>query len=73
MNELVLLSQDECIFEDLEAVLGALDGENDASNDEDGHASNEDEEMDGYWYEVLSGNELVLAYADNIPFLLRAP
>lgn len=48
LNELVLLSQDECIFEDLEFVLGALDGENNASDDEDGHASNEDEETDGY-------------------------
>lgn len=26
LNELVLLSQDECIFEDLEVVLRALDG-----------------------------------------------
>ncbi|KAF7504538.1 hypothetical protein GJ744_002094 [Endocarpon pusillum] len=48
LNEPVLLSQDECIFEDLEVVLGALDGENDVSDEDAGHASNEDEETEGY-------------------------
>ncbi len=31
-DELVLLSQNQCIFEDLELVLGGLGGEDDASN-----------------------------------------